>query len=133
MDKGLHRTIGLIVLTTLLVGCSQALTREAPVPSKVMDMIREAGSITPPMTEFVPQMVIAETILTFRAQEDGTVGGVCDAIDLVQPNIEKQLAQRTSGEVTGDSSTTEALQKMLDQFSRIKEALTCESLAVSHP
>ena len=124
----------ILVLVISLVGCrGQQLSREDPVPSKIENKINDLEEITTPMSEYVPEMVVANAILKHNAQDNGTVGKVCDAIDLVEPNIQEQLTLRTSATGHNDTSTVEVIQEMLNQFGEMRQILGCESLAQVEP
>ncbi len=114
-----------------MTGCKGPLSREDPLPSQIVNQIDNLESITAPLTEYVPQLVLAVSILKYNTHDNGTVGKVCDAIDLVEPNIQEQLTLRTSEPGTYDSSTTGAIQNVLEQFSEISQTLNCEFLAQS--
>jgi len=83
------------------------------------------------MTEWVPQMVVAAIILDNKVQENRTVGEVCDAIEVIEPKIQNQLTLRTSDDGTGNLSTIEAMQEMLDQLREINQSLNCEAIVQS--
>ena len=123
------RAFILIVLVWLIAGCQGRLSRDDPLPSKVADKIENLESITAPMTEWVPQMVVAVTILDSKVQKNATIGEVCDAIAVFEPKIQNQQTIRTSDEGIGDPSTVEAIQEMLDQLREINQSLGCETIA----
>ncbi len=128
MKKKVISILLLVLLLYLLAGCSSHISRGDPVSGRVLIQIQEIGSNAAHMEEFVGSAVIAEIIVRHAAEDRGTVGAVCDAVRLVDPGIQKQLALRTGGKISGYPSTTEALQEILDRLTSVQTMLNCETL-----